>query len=197
MDEAQARRRVRELKRFYTSLASYVPVMTGLVLLNAVTSPGSWWVVFPAIGWGIGIAARAVKTFGLFGIGSSEWEEQKVRELTGRTPAQAATQDELARLSSRIEGLATIVTSREWEATSPLVAEAHEALAAAATTSTGAATSAVPPTPPPAPPSSAPLSPLDKERLVALVQHLETLVTSPEFDRLERASTAKREQGSG
>lgn len=174
MNEETARRRVRQLRRFYGGLTAYVPVITGLFFLNLMTSPGQWWFLYPAIGWGIGIGIAAIKTFGLFGVGSAEWEEQKIAQLTGKTPAQTATQEELSRLTARVEALATIVSSRRWDAATPLVAEAEQALSGAIRS------------PPPLPSSTVPATPLDRERLVALVQHLETLVTSPEFEQLER-----------
>lgn len=184
MNEETARRRVRQLRRFYGGLTAYVPVITGLFLINLLTSPGQWWFFYPAIGWGIGIGISAIKTFGLFGVGNSDWEEQKVAQLTGKTPAQAATQDELTRLSARVEALATIVSSRRWDAATPLMAEAEQALSDVARPAAPTATptaAALPPTP------------LDRERLIALVQHLETLVTSPEFERLERTPPRSRD----
>lgn len=190
MNESQARRRVRELKRFYLSLGAYVPTIAGLFALNLATSSGSWWFHYAAIGWGIGLAIRAVKTFGLLGAGTSEWEERKVAELTGRTPAQVATEGELQRLSERIETLATIVSSRRWDATEPLVGEAAEAVAEVARRREPTTPPSAPPPPTPPAPSSAsrdlPPSPIDRERLVEIVQHLETLLTSAELERVER-----------
>ncbi len=43
-------------KPFLKHLSSYVIVIGGLALLNWLTSPGAWWVVWPAVGWGIGLA---------------------------------------------------------------------------------------------------------------------------------------------
>ena len=68
-----------------------------------------------------------------------------------------------------------------------MVGEAAEAVAAAAKHA-----ERQPSLPPPLPPqgssasSSPPPTPLDRERLVELVQHLETLLTSSELERIER-----------
>jgi hypothetical protein len=190
MNEVQARRRVRALRRFYLSLGAYIPTIAGLFALDMVTGAGNWW-FYAAIGWGIGLAIRGVKTFGLLGAGTSEWEERKVAELTGQTPAQVATTGELQRLSQRIETLATIVASRKWEATEPLVGEAAEAVAAAAQRRE------LPPLPPPTPAAAPPPAPLDRERLVELVQHLETLLTSSELERVERVGDRRPGQREG
>lgn len=166
MDEAQARKRVRELKEYYGHLTSYVIVNASLFVLNLLTSPGQWWFWLPLMGWGIGFGIHTVRVFGFFGVGGTDWEEQKVQELMGQT----ATQDELERLSRRIEDLSVLVTSRRWQQGSSVVQEAEEGLREATRTA----------------PDSTAARALRKERLHQLVEHLETIVTSPEFRDLER-----------
>jgi len=81
---SQVRRRVHRLREFYVHVAIYVVVIGGLAILNWIVSPTFWWVAFPAIGWGIGLAAHATSVFfddGLFG---PEWEERKTQELAER-----------------------------------------------------------------------------------------------------------------
>lgn len=53
-------------------IASYVAVMTGLLMLDLVTGDGIDWFFFPAIGWGIGIL---VHTFTLLVTGGEEIED--------------------------------------------------------------------------------------------------------------------------
>ncbi len=166
MNEAQARKRVKELRDYYGHLTSYVGVNAALFTMNLLVSPGEWWFIFPLLGWGIGFLSHTVQVFGIFGIGGREWEEQKLQELMG----QSATQDELERLSRRIEDLSVLVTSRRWPEGSSVVQQAEEGLRAAA----------------PNPSDSASGRALRKERLHQLVEHLETIVTSPEFQDLER-----------
>jgi hypothetical protein len=45
----------RHKARFHRHLWSYMIVIGGLLLINAVT-PGPWWFQWPALGWGIGLA---------------------------------------------------------------------------------------------------------------------------------------------
>ncbi|WP_336701916.1 2TM domain-containing protein [Chryseobacterium indologenes] len=73
----KASRRVKELKEFYGNLTSYCIVIPFLAILNLMTAPGYLWFLWPALGWGIGIAFHAIS---VFGIGKS-WEERKIKEL--------------------------------------------------------------------------------------------------------------------
>lgn len=73
----KASRRVKDLKEFYGNLTSYCIIIPFLAILNIVTAPGYLWFLWPALGWGIGIAFHAIS---VFGIGKS-WEERKIKEL--------------------------------------------------------------------------------------------------------------------
>lgn len=55
--------RKKALRQFYPSLLTYSVVMLFLVFINYIQSPGYWWVVWPAAGWGLGIAVRFINTF--------------------------------------------------------------------------------------------------------------------------------------
>jgi hypothetical protein len=134
--EKQARKRVRELKEFYTHLGIYVVVNVFLAVLSLLTSPGYFWAIWPILGWGIGLFSHAVAVFGLFGIGGSEWEERKVREMMlmqqqGLSASQvrqllhdeldeaAAGPGDLRRVIERLENLEAIVTSKDWDLVEP------------------------------------------------------------------------------
>ena len=129
MTEDEARTQVAKEKKFYGALASYVVTMTLLAGLNLFTSPGTWWFVWPLLGWGI--VSQGVATFGVPGMGA--WEERRVQALAGHEVSESRlrqmldeTLDERAvpagapqtadRLQRRIEHLEAIVTSRDWDA---------------------------------------------------------------------------------
>jgi hypothetical protein len=80
----RAQKRVRRRRDFYVHLAVYVVIMSGLVLLNWAISPTFWWVVFPAIGWGVGLAAHGVSVLFEDNLFGPEWEARKTRELLER-----------------------------------------------------------------------------------------------------------------
>ncbi len=76
----RARQRVEEIKGFYVHLTTYVLVNLGLFIINALTSPGNWWFIWPLFGWGIGVVAHAIGTFG-GGFFGAAWEERKIKEI--------------------------------------------------------------------------------------------------------------------
>jgi serine/threonine-protein kinase len=69
------------VRKFRQNLASYVSVNGGLLLMNVVTGLDSPWFLFPAIGWGIGLASQYGK---LWGSGYS------MRDVLNRPPAPDA-----------------------------------------------------------------------------------------------------------
>jgi hypothetical protein len=82
-DDAQvrARRRLRAEKGFYAHLAVYAGVISLLAVINwSVGRP--WWFVWPALGWGIGLALHGLSVFGLRGA-AREWEQRRLAELLG------------------------------------------------------------------------------------------------------------------
>ena len=73
----KAKKRVDEMKGFYSNLLSYAIVIPFLIFINYKTYWGFQWFWFPMIGWGIGLIFHA---FGVFGYGK-DWEERKIREI--------------------------------------------------------------------------------------------------------------------
>lgn len=62
-DEAKQRVIARRRRAFAPHLWSFIIVNAALFAINALTSPGQWWVLFPIVGWGVGLAFHA--RFGL------------------------------------------------------------------------------------------------------------------------------------
>jgi transcriptional regulator with XRE-family HTH domain len=83
-DEALAFAHVRKVKGFYIHFTSYVLVIGALALMNLLTSPGLWWVVWPAFGWGIGVISHALSVFGKLPFLDGEWERREVEKVLGR-----------------------------------------------------------------------------------------------------------------
>ena len=83
-DERQAIEYVRDIKGFYAHALIYTVIIAGLFLLNAFISPGRWWVLFAAIGWGIGLLVHALNVFEVFDFFGPEWERKQVEKRLGR-----------------------------------------------------------------------------------------------------------------
>lgn len=82
----QARKRVKEKKKFYNHLSIYLVMGGFFFLINYFSSPGTWWFYWPMLGWGIGLAMQYLKVFGLTsaGIGTKEWEEREIEKELNR-----------------------------------------------------------------------------------------------------------------
>lgn len=128
LSESDARKQARKERAFYGNLASFVLVMAFLTALNLLTSPDNLWVVWPFLGWGIGIGSQAIATFGH--VRRADWVERRTSELMGaevdegrlrsildeeldarRIPA--GPPQDVARLQRRIEHLEAIVTATD------------------------------------------------------------------------------------
>ncbi len=77
----KAQKKVEEIKGFYGNLSSYVVIITGLAILNLITSPSHLWFFYPAIGWGIGVVIHGVSVFNYMPFLNKDWEDKKVREI--------------------------------------------------------------------------------------------------------------------
>ena len=76
-----AKKRVKEIKEFYSHLLSYVVVNLFLMAINLLTSPEYLWFFWPLMGWGIGVAIHAMKTFNFMPFLGEEWEQLKMKEF--------------------------------------------------------------------------------------------------------------------
>ncbi len=84
MTEEQRQRAIRRIhakREFWAHFAVYLAVNALLVLIWALTSATYFWPVWPMLGWGIGVAAHAVRVY----VRPSEVSEAQIdRELQGR-----------------------------------------------------------------------------------------------------------------
>jgi len=83
-EEALAFAQVRKLKGFYLHLAQYVIVVTLLLGINLWTRPQYLWVVWVAMGWGIGLLSHGLRVFERFSPLSAAWEKNQVEKRLGR-----------------------------------------------------------------------------------------------------------------
>lgn len=83
---ADAQRKVKRLKGFYTHLIVYIVINIMIVFINIrdLDAGESYFKIenfFTAFFWGIGILAHALSTFMPNWIFGRNWEEKKIKEL--------------------------------------------------------------------------------------------------------------------
>lgn len=79
-EEEQAMLYVRDIKGFYTHLLTYVVVIAALIIVNIIRSPDRLWVIWPAIGWGVGVAFHGLNVFELFSLFGPDWEKRQIEK---------------------------------------------------------------------------------------------------------------------
>ena len=77
----RAKKKVDDLKGFYSNLLSYCLVIPFLIFINLLTSPDHYWFWYPMIGWGIGICFHAWGVFNRSSKLGKDWEERKIKEF--------------------------------------------------------------------------------------------------------------------
>lgn len=77
----RAKKRVDDLKAFYSNIGAYCLVIPMLFVINRLTVPNFQWFWFPMIGWGFGILMHAFQVFGLSNLFGSNWEERKIQKI--------------------------------------------------------------------------------------------------------------------
>jgi transcriptional regulator with XRE-family HTH domain len=83
-DEQAAFRHVRRIRSFYARLAIYVVVISGLAIFNFIKSPNHIWVIWPALGWGLGMLFYGMRVFGTMPFMNADWEKRQVEKYLGR-----------------------------------------------------------------------------------------------------------------
>lgn len=83
-EEEQAMMYVRDIKGFYSHLLKFVIVIFCLFIINLITSPHYYWVIWPAIGWGIGLLFHGLNVFEVFNFFGPEWERRQIEKRLKR-----------------------------------------------------------------------------------------------------------------
>ena len=81
LSERGIRRRVSAMRNFRRRVGSFAGIVAFLFVINLLSSPGSWWVIWPALGFAFALAINAICVFGVDGILGTGWEEKKRDEL--------------------------------------------------------------------------------------------------------------------
>lgn len=80
-----ARKRVEEIKAFYSHLIVYIVVIGALAIINIVTQLGdpykNFWFLYPLGFWGFGLFWHSIGTFVFTRKGPRSWENRKIKEV--------------------------------------------------------------------------------------------------------------------
>jgi len=99
----RARRRAAAEAGFYIHFVSYLGVMALLALINILTTPAYPWFIWPAMGWGIGVASHYMAVFGSRIVQERFFDRAVERELRReRVTMQTEKQASIDELSSSI-----------------------------------------------------------------------------------------------
>lgn len=85
----KARKKVDEIKGFYSHLLSFILVMIVLVYINLKYTPEYLWFFWVMLSWGIGLFFHALKVFNWFPFLNKEWEERKIKEYIAEEKTKA------------------------------------------------------------------------------------------------------------
>jgi transcriptional regulator with XRE-family HTH domain len=83
-DEALALAHVRKVRAFYVHLTQYLIVIPILAAINLVSYSSYLWFIWPALGWGLGVAAHGASVFGAVPFLDGAWERRQVEKYLGR-----------------------------------------------------------------------------------------------------------------
>jgi hypothetical protein len=75
----KAKEQVEAIKGFYGNLISYCVVLPILAIVNYNTTNFPW-VLFPAVGWGFGVAVHGMEVFGYNPLLGKDWEKRKIEK---------------------------------------------------------------------------------------------------------------------
>jgi hypothetical protein len=81
---AKAAKLVEAMTGFYIHLVVFILVIALLVIVNRLATPEVWWVQWPLLGWGIGVAAHGFAVFGSSPNFITKWQLRKIKELKDR-----------------------------------------------------------------------------------------------------------------
>ena len=83
--ERQAVECVRDIKGFYSHLAIYVISVIAMAAANMYMGTDYLWFVWPALGWGLGVAAHGLTVFEVFSLSGVGWEKRQIERRLGRS----------------------------------------------------------------------------------------------------------------
>lgn len=82
--EQDAMEYVRDIKSFYSHLATFAVVLIALTAMNLIVTPGYLWVLWVAFGWSIGVISHALSVFEITNVFGPDWERRQIQKRLNR-----------------------------------------------------------------------------------------------------------------
>ncbi len=83
--EQEALEYVRDIKGFYSHFIIYLISITAMVISTFFYKTDYPWYIWPALGWGLGVAAHGLAVFEWFSLFGAGWEKRQVEKRLKRS----------------------------------------------------------------------------------------------------------------
>jgi hypothetical protein len=77
----KARKKVVEIKGFYSHLIFYISANLVMIFINLKYSPEYLWFLWPFMGWGVSVMIHAIITFNWIPFLDKNWEQNKIKQF--------------------------------------------------------------------------------------------------------------------
>ncbi len=84
LEERRVIEHVRDIKGFYSHVIVYLVVIALLALLNILGPYEYFWALWPALGWGAGLAYHGISVFEVFSLFGADWEKREIEKRLGK-----------------------------------------------------------------------------------------------------------------
>ena len=82
--EREALEYVRDIKGFYSHLIVYLISIAAMFVASFFSGTSYPWYIWPALGWGLGVAAHGLSVFEVFSLFGADWERRQVEKRIRR-----------------------------------------------------------------------------------------------------------------
>ena len=77
----KARKKVVEIKGFYSHLIFYISANLVMIFINLKYSPENLWFLWPFMGWGLSVLIHSIVTFNWIPFLDKNWEQNKIKQF--------------------------------------------------------------------------------------------------------------------
>ncbi len=82
--EREALEYVRDIKGFYSHLIVYLISIAAMIVAYFFMATDYPWFIWPALGWGLGVASHGLAVFEVFSLFGADWEKRQIEKRLQR-----------------------------------------------------------------------------------------------------------------